>query len=211
MFSLRASHASLSSVPNRAAWGKDRSAAGFTLIELMVVVGILAIVMTASIPFVRTAIDSPKGMKGAFKAIDEACKEARAMAILQQTETELRIHSDGTLQVSAVGSASSSSPGRLASHDLSGKEWRMADRSTTSGSQAPKKLPEGVGIEAILANGEDVTDLGEARVRFRPNGTSDELQLVLYSPQENERRLVWLDVVTAVADFETDPSKFKFH
>ena len=135
------------------------------------------------------------------------------MAILQQTMTELQIQGDGTLQVSAVGSAISSGPGRLESRDLSGKEWRMPDRGTTHGvkTSGTKKLPEGVGIEAILANGEDVTELDVARVRFFPNGTCDELQIVLFYPEKNERRMVWLDVVTAVADFETDASKFKLH
>ena len=184
---------------------------GFSLVELMVVVGIIAIVMTVSVPFLRTAIDTPKGMKGAFKVLDETCKEARAMAILQQTMTELRIRSDGTLEVSAVGQGSLTAPSRLESKDLSGKDWRMPDRGAGGGGPGtgPKKLPEGVGIEAILANGEDVTELEVARVRFFPNGTCDELQLVLYYPENNERRMVWLDVVTAIADFETDPSKFK--
>lgn len=192
-----------------AGWARGRS--GFTLIELMVVVGIIAIVMTASIPFMRRAIDSPKGMAGAFKVFSETCQEARAMAILQQTVTELRIRGDGTLEVSAVGSGGVSSPSRMESRDLSGKEWRMPDRTESSAStgHAPKKLPDGVGIEAILANGEDVTDIDVARVRFFANGTCDELQMVLFYPENNERRQVWLDVVTAVADFEADPAKFK--
>ena len=62
----------------------------------------MAIVMTISVPFVRTAIDSPSGMKGAFKVLDDTCKAARAMAILQQTTVELRIQSDGSLQIVPV-------------------------------------------------------------------------------------------------------------
>lgn len=193
--------------------GRVTGRAAFTLIELMVVVAIIAIVMTVSIPFMRNAIDTPKGMPGAFKVIADNCRDARAMAILQQTITELRVQSDGSLDFSSVGAGGGSSPGRLESRDLSGKEWRMPDRGEGAGSGSkggtPNKLPDGVGIEAILANGEDVTDLGMARVRFFPNGTCDELKLVLFYPEKNERRLVWLDVVTAVADFETDPSKFK--
>lgn len=188
-----------------------RPKGAFTLLEIMVVVAIMAIVLTVSIPFIRTAIDSPTGMRGAFKAIEDACRDARAMAILQQTTTELRIRDDGTLEVGAVGTGGSSS--RLESHNLAGEEWRMPDRapSKPSGvpSTGPRKLPEGVGIEAILANGQDVTDLEVARIQFFPNGTCDELQIVLSHPESGEKRQVWVDVVTATVEFETDQYKFK--
>jgi len=182
----------------------------FTLLELLVVVAIMAIVMTISVPFVRTAIDSPNGMKGAFKVIGDACQHARAMAILQQTTTELRIRDDGSIEISAVGSTTSSP--RSVGGNLEGEERRSTDRAPGKGSgeaTGPRKLPEGVGIEAILANGQDVTDLAVARIQFFPNGTCDELQLVLYHPESGQRRQVWLDVVTATVDFETDQSKFK--
>lgn len=174
--------------------------AAFTLVEVMVVVAIMAIVLTLSVPFLRNAVDTPKGMSGAFKILDEACREARAIAILQQTTSELRIRGDGTIEVSGVGGGGR---GQAAGE---GRGVGPAAGGTPAG---PRKLPEGVGIEAILANGEDVTDLDAARVQFRANGTCDELQLVLQYPANNERRQVWLDVVTSVLDFESDPSKFK--
>ncbi|MFM1770780.1 MAG: hypothetical protein RJA22_3309 [Verrucomicrobiota bacterium] len=175
--------------------------AAFTLVEVMVVVAIMAIVMTVSVPFLRNAIDTPKGMNGAFKILDEACREARAIAILQQTTSELRIRGDGTLEVSATGGGGGARAGA--------GEARGAAPSSGGPAGGPRKLPEGVGIEAILANGEDVTELDMARVVFRSNGTCDELQMVLNYPANNERRQVWLDVVTSVLDFESDPAKFK--
>jgi hypothetical protein len=93
--------------------------------------------------------------------------------------------------------------------EAAASEGRGAAPSSGGPAGGPRKLPEGVGIEAILANGEDVTELDMARVQFRANGTCDELQMVLTYPANNERRQVWLDVVTAVLDFESDPSKFK--
>jgi prepilin-type N-terminal cleavage/methylation domain-containing protein len=180
--------------------------AAFTLVEVMVVVAIMAIVLTLSIPFLRNAIDSPKGMSGAFKILDEACREARAIAILQQTTSELRIRGDGTLEVSGVGGGGGA-PVSVA--EAAASEGRGAAPSAGGPAGGPRKLPEGVGIEAILANGEDVTELDMARVQFRANGTCDELQMVLTYPANNERRQVWLDVVTSVLDFESDPSKFK--
>lgn len=180
----------------------------FTLLELLVVVAIMAIVMTIGIPFMRTAIDSPKGMKGAFKAIDDACKAARAFAILQQTTTEIRIHDSGTIEMSVVGDGSASRQSCSgAPAGESSEEGRSGKGSSQGG--GPWKLPEGVGIEAILANGQDVTDLEVARVQFRANGTCDELQIVLYQPDTGVKRMVWLDVVTATVDFETDERRFK--
>jgi prepilin-type N-terminal cleavage/methylation domain-containing protein len=194
----------------QSAIGNRQSHAAFTLLEILVVVAIMAIVMTIGIPFMRTAIDSPKGMKGAIKAIDDACKVARAFAILQQTTTELRIHDDGTIEMSVVGDggASRQSYSGAPAGQPSGSEERRSSKGSTQGG-GPWKLPDGVGIEAILANGLDVTDLEVARVQFRANGTCDELQLVLYQPESGTKRMVWLDVVTATVDFETDERKFK--
>jgi hypothetical protein len=75
----------------------------------------------------------------------------------------------------------------------------------------PVKLPEGVGIEAILANGLDATELESAVVRFYANGTSDEFNVVLMHPESGQRRQVWLEITTGLADIETDPTKFRMH
>ena len=46
-----------------------------------------------------------------------------------------------------------------------------------------------------------------AEVRFYPNGTCDELTLVLLSERQ-ERRNIWLEVVTGLAFMETDIKEF---
>jgi prepilin-type N-terminal cleavage/methylation domain-containing protein len=181
----------------------------FSLLELLVVVAIMAIVMTVGIPFIRTAVDTPRGMKGAFKALDDACQAARAYAILQQTTTELRITSEGSIEINAVGTKGSDRSSPTAERADQEHTAERASKKAIGKGGGPRKLPEGVGIEAILANGQDVTDEGEARIRFFSNGTSDELQLVLSHPESGQKRQVWLDMVTGTLDFETDPHKFK--
>ena len=52
--------------------------AAFTLIELMVVVAIMGIVLTISVPFMHNAISGDKGMNGAVRMVQEACSTARA-------------------------------------------------------------------------------------------------------------------------------------
>jgi hypothetical protein len=179
-----------------------------------VVVAIMAIVMTISVPFMNNAFNSPKGMNGAMRMVQEACSTARAWAILQQTPQELRIRPGaGVFEVGAA-SADASPMERLESKNLAGEEWRMADRPSgptpqRGGGSYSAKLPDGVVVEGLGVNGEDWTEDEVARVRFYPNGTCDEMSVVLYRPETNERRNVWLEVVTGLPDIETDPTKFK--
>jgi prepilin-type N-terminal cleavage/methylation domain-containing protein len=55
----------------------------FTLLELLIVVAIMGIVMTISVPFMNTAIMGNKGINGAMRLMQEACADARALAILR--------------------------------------------------------------------------------------------------------------------------------
>jgi len=173
----------------------------------MVVVAIMAIVMTIGIPFLRTAVDGGKGMTRAVKDIQEACSHARAMAILQQTTTELVIRPrDGVFEVAR------SSGAKPASHvRYEGRNSDEVDQPATKpagGKGFSAKLPTGIVIEGLGINGEDWTEDSVARVRFYSNGTSDEMSVVLLSDQ-NERRNIWLEVVTGLPELETDPHKFK--
>jgi hypothetical protein len=45
-------------------------------------------------------------------------------------------------------------------------------------------------------------------VRFYPNGTCDEFTIVIVSDR-NEKRIISLDIVTSLADVDTDESKFR--
>lgn len=195
----------------------------FTLIELLVVVAIIAIIMTISIPFMNTAVIGTKGLNGAMRLIQEACADARALAILKHATATLTVSGDGTINVQE--GAASAKHDRLESLDVAGNEWRMADRPPASSGgggvsrggrvemkqKYPVKLPDGVGIEAILANGIDATELESAAVRFYANGTSDEFNVILTEASSGESRQVWLEITTGLADFETDKSKFRMH
>src|SRR5689334_20717368 len=186
--------------------------AAFTLIEILVVVAIIAMVLTIGIPFVRMAIDNGKGMTKAMKDIQEACSHARAIAILQQTTSELRIRpGDGVFEVGA-GTASTGAGSDGFSPDVHGQEWRMPSRGSSSGGESASgftaKLPEGIRIEGLGVNGEDWTEDAVARVRFYPNGTCDAMSVVLLS-DDNERRNIWMEVVTGLPEVESDPQRFR--
>ena len=201
----------------------------FTLVEIMVVVGIIAIVMTIAVPFMRTAFETPRGMGGAVKMLQEAASNARALAILRQTTTELVIHPrEGTFEVSMSSGGGERGDGiesvagsrvHQQSKNVAGEEWRMADRKTggsgsgSGGGRSERdpfkgRLPKGIQIEGLGVNGEDWTEDEVARVRFYRTGISDEMSIVLIS-DTNERRNIWLEVVTGYAEIESDPQKFK--
>ena len=174
--------------------------AAFTLIELMVVVGIMALVMAIGIPFMANVVNGGKGISRAVRDVQQVCSDARALAILQQRPVELRIHPhDGTFD---FGTASAET--RVSAGD----DYQPASGSSGSGG-ASVELPEGVVIEVLGVNGFDWTDDETAYVLFRPNGTSDEMRMILYRPSSSERRYMHLEVVTGLAVLEeTDVRDF---
>ena len=200
---------------------------GFTLIEILVVVAIMAIVLTVGIPFMNNSLNGGKGMNRAVKDVQEACKTARELAILTQTPQELRIRNgdDGTyLEVGPARIAGGAMnrreqylkslaerQGQGFSPDVEGREWRMQDRPSSGvqrGGSFSIKIPDSVGIEAILANGFDMTETGSASVVFRPDGTCDELNMILTRPESNEERQVWLEITTGYVEVESDRRKY---
>jgi prepilin-type N-terminal cleavage/methylation domain-containing protein len=184
----------------------------FTLLEIMVVVAIMGIVMGIAIPTIYQQLH-PESMRKAVSDVMEACSHARARAILNGAETDLVIH-PADRQFEVVGAASRPAPeeNRLFSPDVAGNDWRTPPRpvSTGGGSEGAfaVKLSDKIIIEGMGINGEDYTEDEIGRVRFYPNGTSDELSIVLLS-DKGERRNITLEVVTGMPDVEVDPNKFR--
>ena len=149
-----------------------------------------------------------------------ACADARALAILRHATATMTIRADGSIDVREGGGSTKKS--RMESLDVAGNEWRMEDRPVPTGKSMsggrvemrhkyPAKLPEDVGVEAVLANGIDATELEQAEVRFYADGTCDEFNLILAHPPSGEKRQVWIEITTGLTDIETDPSKFRMH
>ena len=164
----------------------------FTLIELLIVIGIMSIVMAIGIPsFVRAL--RKESLRKAVSDMVEGCSYARAQAILKSTPMELVIRAEGGhISVEPLRQSEASSDVSEAS------EPRPA---AASGSvQFSAQLPDDVAVKLLYVNFQDQMQAPEARVRFFPNGTCDEFTAILFSA--NGERKISVDVVTGLADVD---------
>src|SRR5213592_5148545 len=84
---MRTAHKPRARIPST---GED----GFTLIEIMMVVGILGMVLVMGMPaFIQSIRKDP--LRQAMSDIEEACNKARATAILRGSPMELVIRAEG--------------------------------------------------------------------------------------------------------------------
>jgi len=188
----------LAATPSRVSLHASRitSPSAFTLIEIMVVVAIMAIVMLMSIPFVRSGMRK-EALTQAIRDLEEVCASARRKAILQGSMAEIVFHpKDRTFQV--AGGAPGSG------------EAVSADAATAPEAHSGEsgRIPDTIVVEMLDVNLAEYKDSEEARVRFYPNGTSDELTVILHS-ERGEYFKMALEATTGLPSFETDPSKFK--
>lgn len=78
--------------------------------------------------------------------------------------------------------------------------FHPADNRLDSSTGKSVTLPDGVAMEAIGINLMDFSEVETSRVHFFPNGTCDELTLVLHSG--DDWRKITLEFSTAIADAE---------
>ena len=152
---------------SRAGGSRRKAGAGaFTLLEIMLVVGILAIVLGMGVPaFVRALHRGPMGT--ALTELKDACDNARAQAILQGRTVNLVFHPlDHTFGVDGAAAA--------------GPQVRAGLSGT---------IPDSITVEMLDINLTEFKDADLARVRFFANGTCDELTIVLHSDQNGWRKL----------------------
>ncbi|MBL9167819.1 MAG: hypothetical protein JNN07_08760 [Verrucomicrobiales bacterium] len=168
----------------------------------MVVVGIGAVLLSLAVPAFVTRY-SQQSMQRAVSDITQLLWRARADAILQGNPTVVEIRpGERTFTVSTLAT-------RKVSADGEAEGARPSERTDGSGKddERRKTLDPAIQIELLGIEGEDWAQEEVATIRFFPNGTCDELSLVLINPNQ-ERRNIWLEVVTGLADVESDPRKF---
>ena len=183
------------------AYRDDRRRAAFTLIEIMIVIGIAAVMMATTIPFVGSMLNKKPVVDGTNEILD-VLAQARAMAILKGQPSAVRIR-PMEKSFTVVSVSSSSVP--------NGDAFEGAG-SNIGVSGIPKKalsttLHPDITIEMVAVNYIERMNDEVAEVFFYPNGTCDEFTLVFQMYGENWRK-IHLDVLTGLSDFETDPQRF---
>jgi len=161
-----------------------RRGAGFTLIEIMIVVSIMAVAMTMSVPIVYKLWHKAP-LRKATADIVEVCSHARARAILQGTMTEVVFHPrDGSVGLGAAPPPPKPPGGAPEPNDLPANQPGIVPAKSGSGLSA--QLSDRVIIETLDINmsGIEYNDAEYAKIRFFPNGTADEMRMILFDGRE---------------------------
>ena len=168
----------------------------FTLIEIMIVVAIMGIVMTMSVPIVYK-VWRKAPLRKAVADVVEVCSHARARAIMQGTMTQVIIHPrENRLEVAGGGSVP------RPAGDEGGPPAVSAPAPTGSGLSA--QLSGDVIIQELDINmsGVEFRDVDWVAVRFYPNGISDEMKMVLFDGKDQIG--IELEITTGLASVVND-------
>lgn len=162
-----------------------RGKGAFTLLELMVVVGIIGLVAAMSVPsLLQMRREAP--MRKAVNDVLEMCDRARAGAVLKDAKTAIIFH-PRTGQVELQGGDSNAA-----------LSTRVGKGPVTSTQFDPS-----VTVSGLLINLKDWSQADSAPVHFYENGTSDEMTLILAC--NGERELITLELVTALPTVKPAP------
>ncbi|MGD0252037.1 MAG: prepilin-type N-terminal cleavage/methylation domain-containing protein [Verrucomicrobiota bacterium] len=147
----------------------------FTLIEVMIVVAIMGLIAAMGVPSILQTFRK-EGMRKAVSDVKNVCDEAQMRAILQNQTTAIVFYPpERRFEVEGGAGGKNASSGRVTS----------------------STLPDGVEIAMLDINLQDYGASKSARVFFYPDGTSDEMTLVLLS--QGDRRKVTLEFSTGLA------------
>lgn len=153
--------------------------AGFTLMEIMVVVAIIGLVAAMSVPAILS-MRREAPLRKAVNDVLEICSRARAGAVLNNTIATV-LFQPRTGKVAALNADSNSA---------------LATRLGQVGITATQFDPT-VTVEALGINLKDRTLDAAAPVNFYSNGTCDEMTLILLSGGEREE--ITLELTTGLA------------
>lgn len=171
---------------------------GFTLIEIMVVVGIIGLIALIGIPSIYQ-LAKKEGMRRAVSDMKEVLGNARAQAILSGGEAQLKFYpTENRFEIIAGARATTESAPAAATSPAPAAETTPPNSRITAG-----VLPPGITFGMLQVNLLNFRESEWTRVRFFPNGTSDEMRLVLVS-QTGEVRGLQLEPTTGLVQVVSD-------
>jgi len=195
--------------PRRANPGRTAVSA-FTLIELMVVMGLMMIILAIGVPRMVQGNRSPLGES--LNAVMEACAAARRQAILTGSTSRVTIRGaeEGTGFIISAGSGG----GRAKARKAEGINSDMADfldetprpaSKPSAGAGFSGRIHDEVAVHFISVNFDESMDKDQVEVKFYFNGTSDEFTIGMrHEYGDAVLRFVQLDSVTGLAYIKTE-------
>ena len=182
----------------------------YTLIELMVVMGLMMIILAIGVPRMVQGNRSPLGES--LNAVMEACAAARRQAILSGGTARVTIRGaeEGTGFIISAGSGG----GRAKARKAEGINSDMVGYLDEAPKPAPKpsagagfsgRIHDEVAVHFISVNFDESMDKDQVEVKFYSNGTSDEFTIGMrHEYGDAVLRFVQLDSVTGLAYIKTE-------
>ncbi len=182
----------------------------FTLIELMVVMGLMMIIIAVGVPRMVQGNRTPLGES--LNAVMEACAAARRQAILSGSTAKVTIRGaeEGTgfiISAGAGGGKPKAANVQDASADLGGfpDETPKPTPKPGGGIGFNGRIHDEVAIHFISVNFNDPLEEDQVEVKFYSNGTSDEFTIGMrHEYGDQVLRFVQLDSVTGLAYIKTE-------
>ena len=195
--------------PRRANPGRTAVSA-FTLIELMVVMGLMMIILAIGVPKMVQGNRSPLGES--LNAVMEACAAARRQAILTGSTSRVTIRGaeEGTGFIISAGSGggrSRAQKDRDINSDMAGflDETPEPAPKPSAGAGFSGRIHDEVAVHFISVNFDESMDKDQVEVKFYSNGTSDEFTIGMrHEFGDAVLRFVQLDSVTGLAYIKTE-------
>lgn len=191
--------ASYCSTPRRGkrSGGHLASIRAFTMLELMIVAGIMVLILMTGLPTILSAIKKEAFVTGMNDVLD-ACDFGRSQAIMSDSYMEMRIypqsHMIEVVPIPRDGSADPSASN--ASSDSSDP-----DKPPPPGPKSfSRQMPEQIIIDMLDVNFAEYKEADVARVRFYPNGTSSRFTMGIRSTASGDFRVISLEEVTALTE-----------
>ena len=195
--------------PRRANPGRTAVSA-FTLIELMVVMGLMMIILAIGVPKMVQGNRSPLGES--LNAVMEACAAARRQAILTGSTSRVTIRGaeEGTGFIISAGSGGGRS-GAQKDRDINSDMADFLDETPrpaskpSAGAGFSGRIHDEVAVHFISVNFDESMDKDQVEVKFYFNGTSDEFTIGMrHEYGDAVLRFVQLDSVTGLAYIKTE-------